>query len=135
MIHDPKDPNCKGCRDKTDTAHPLLQEIFWECIKPAFSDAHVSWGWRSQLEQDRFVREGKSKTPWPLSKHNVENDGKPCSLAIDLFQITPEGKGAWPYKWYLDIWKELLKHKYPLRWGGTFKKWRDANHYEIFFEL
>lgn len=60
-----------------DTAHPNLQRLFREVAKHV--DCTVLCGHRDKIGQDAAVAAGKSKTPWPTSKHN-----KVPSLAVDV---------------------------------------------------
>ena len=57
--------------------HPDLQKLMNEVIKQY--DIVVLCGFRGKDEQDKAFREGKSKLPFPKSKHNVTP-----SLAVDI---------------------------------------------------
>lgn len=59
------------------TIHPDLQRVLKEAIKHV--DFVVLEGHRDKIAQDAAVAAGKSKTPWPKSKHN----SKPA-LAVDI---------------------------------------------------
>jgi peptidoglycan L-alanyl-D-glutamate endopeptidase CwlK len=50
------------------TADRRLQSLAHEVIK--YMDHTILCGHRGKQEQDEAVRNGKSKTPWPTSKHN-----------------------------------------------------------------
>lgn len=65
-------------------AHPDLQRLFNEVIKHI--DCSIVCSIRSKKDQDKAVAEGKSKTPWPTSKHN-----KIPSLAVDVMPYYPGG--------------------------------------------
>jgi hypothetical protein len=60
-------------------------------------DFGILWGWRGEADQALMVRTKVSKTPWPLSKHNVvdANSHQPASLAIDF---APWIKGDIPWE-------------------------------------
>lgn len=53
------------------TCHDNLQRIFNEVIKKRDCQVLYEGGHRDKDIQDRLVREGKSKTPYPTSKHNA----------------------------------------------------------------
>jgi len=72
------------------TCHPLLIELFDEVILTV--DCTILCGHRARPEQDRAVAEGRSKTPWPHSRHNAEP-----SLAVDV--------APWPL-----VWPSLTRH-------------------------
>lgn len=58
------------------TCDDRLQKVFHEVIK--YWDCAILEGHRSKEDQDTDVASGRSKTPWPTSKHN----GMP-SKAVD----------------------------------------------------
>lgn len=59
------------------TLHPELQRLLDEAIQHV--DFAITCGHRGKAAQDKAVAEGKSKTPWPISKHNASP-----SLAVDV---------------------------------------------------
>lgn len=58
----------KGSLVKLNELDPKLQEVLNEAIKVI--DFTIICGHRNQIDQDKAVAEGKSKTKWPNSKHN-----------------------------------------------------------------
>lgn len=64
-------------RVRLKTLDPRLQALLKEAIKHV--DFAITCGHRGQAEQNKAVAEGKSKTPWPTSKHNSMP-----SLAVDV---------------------------------------------------
>lgn len=54
---------------RLNTCHPDLQRLFGEIIKTY--DCAIIEGHRDKATQDRYVKEGKSKLPWPKGKHNT----------------------------------------------------------------
>lgn len=97
------------------TCSPPLQEIAKEAIEVV--DFSVIWGHRVKVDQDKFVRDGFSDTPWPTSKHN--------SWPSRAFDIVP-----WPIDWedrerffYLaGVVLTIARNKeISLRWGGAWK--------------
>jgi peptidoglycan LD-endopeptidase CwlK len=133
---------CQLCEEKLKTVHADLAAIFREVIKRRFHDAHISEGWRGEFEQRRAFAEGKSKAPWPLSKHNkLDDQGNPCSLAIDLFELASNGLACWRWGYFKAIAEELDREDLPIRWGGDWngngikdKNDFDAPHFEIIEE-
>lgn len=67
----------KESTSKLSTCDPKLIKLFNEVIK--YYDCIVICGNRSKAEQDKAVKEGKSKTPFPKSKHNTSP-----SKAVDV---------------------------------------------------
>lgn len=68
---------------KLETCHPDLQRL----IKAVAEKVNftVLCGHRTREEQNEAVVTGKSKTPWPQSKHNSTP-----SLAVDVWPWFPE---------------------------------------------
>lgn len=60
-----------------NTVDKQLRDLFNEVVKTY--DCTVLCGFRNQEDQDKAVAQGRSKTPWPASKHNSYP-----SLAIDV---------------------------------------------------
>lgn len=116
-----------------ETCDPRLHQVF-EAVVAEF-DCTILEGHRDQLRQAQMVTEGKSKTPWPNSKHNT----KP-SLAADV--------AAYPIDWE-DRERQTMFAGYvlatakslgvTLRWGGDWDRdtevrdnsFDDLVHFEI----
>lgn len=130
MIHQSNGP-CAGCEKKLTQCDPFWTNWF-ASLKANWSNAHISWGFRGQADQDADYNAGSSKLKWPFSKHNfMLDDGTPNSLALDLFQINEEGKAVFDPKWYTLVFHWSLAQGYPVEWGGFFKTLKDMNHYQI----
>ena len=56
-------------REKLATCHRDLQAVMEAAIKGG-PDFTILCGHRTEEEQNRAVVEGKSKAPWPQSRHN-----------------------------------------------------------------
>lgn len=67
----------ESSKKKLNTCEPKLQRLCYEAIN--IMDFTVLCGHRGKEEQDKAVAEGKSKTPYPNSKHNSSP-----SKAVDL---------------------------------------------------
>lgn len=134
-VHDPNSgPECYGCNEKLKLVHPILRAWFWR-RKAKYPNLHISWGWRDQADQDQAFEEGKSNVRFPNSKHNATGpDGKPLSLALDLFQVDEDGNARWSKAFFSRLAAENKEMREPIRWGGTFKLRNgstDSCHFEL----
>jgi len=124
--HHTSDPVCPLCEQKLLAVHPELQNIFHAKIKPSFPDAHVSWGFRSEKEQEQSVLDGKSKLEFPDSAHN-----KTPAMAIDLFQIDHAGRAKWDPGFFSAVNQLLEKAAPSVFWGGKWRDLGDFDHFQI----
>jgi len=123
---------CPSCEDKLKQAHPQLANWFREDVKSKYPDAHISWSYRDRMNQNQAFAEGKSKLVFPLSAHNKSDDqGNPCALALDLFQLASNGMGCWPWAYFKQIAEEMKASRQDMKWGGDFKSLGDADHFEL----
>lgn len=88
---------------------------------------NVSCGHRTKAEQDAEVAAGRSRAPFPTSKHNSLP-----SKAIDCYPV--DGKQILWDK--MDLMGALFKQAskelgVPIRWGGDFKTLIDKPHIEL----
>lgn len=111
--------------DRLMTCDARLQELFLEVIK--HRDCAVLEGYRPQDAQDKAVAEGRSKTPWPNSRHNQSP-----SLAVDVM--------PYPIDWndknrLIEFAGFVLgvasQQGIRVRWGGHFKSFFDGPHWEL----
>ena len=124
-----------------DDLHPALQTIMQIAIENG-PDFALICGFRDRAEQTRLHAAGRSKLPWPRSKHNVQP-----ALAVDAV--------PWPLDWddaqrfctlagyILGVADTLCVARrtniYRLRWGGDWdrdfdqadERFRDLPHYEL----
>lgn len=125
---------CPLCADKIAQAHPKLQEI-WVIIKKEFPEAHISWAFRNEKDQNEFYVEHKTRCKWPLSKHNTMKDGLPYARAVDLFQLDCDGQAWFPPKFYFDIANFLAIHDHPIQWAGNWTQAKEhfceTDHYQL----
>jgi peptidoglycan L-alanyl-D-glutamate endopeptidase CwlK len=121
------------------TADERLSLLMQEAIRTSPVDFTVVCGHRSKEDQDRACAEGKSKAPFPTSKHNCFP-----SRAVDVCPFR-EGVGlVWGDK---ALFRQMAAHimvtakrlGLPIRWGGDFNRdgdkttndaW-DMPHFEI----
>lgn len=131
MLHHTHDPVCLLCEDKLFTADPRLASWF-RAVKARYTNVHVSWSWRGEADQEAFFKEGKTHAHFPHSAHNkMDASGKPCSLALDLFQIDEDGIARFSPLFYAKIADESEKTNEPILWGGTFKNIGDKDHFQL----
>lgn len=124
------DPRCPLCEEKLATAHPVMRD-WLRRVKDRHPSVHVSWAWRGEEDQNRFKAEGMSNASFGESKHNHMEDGKPCSLALDLFELTPAGAARWDGVFFAALNDENEAQRELLVWGGKFRKLGDACHFEM----
>lgn len=110
---------------KLATCDPRLQLLLREAIKHV--DFTILCGHRTKAEQDLAVAEKKSKTPFPLSKHNSFP-----SKAVDVAPWLPVVKIDWKdvaafarLAGYIQCIADQQGIK--IRWGGDWNgNWRTA---------
>ncbi len=120
--------------ERLRTCHADLRRVLAKAIEDG-PDFTVLCGHRDREAQDRAVAEGKSKAPWPKSRHNTSP-----SVAVDI--------APWPIDW--DDWNRFrvlagyvlgvaAAMDIKLRWGGdwdrdyaeTDERFRDLPHFEL----
>ncbi len=111
--------------ERLRTCDPRLQALFLEVIK--HRDCTILEGHRPKERQDRAVAEGRSKTPWPRSKHNSSP-----AQAVDVM--------PWPLDWsdknrlieFAGFVQGVASQmSVSVRWGGHFKTFFDGPHWEL----
>ncbi len=121
-------------------AEPLRELVY---LVAKDTPVMVVCGHRTQADQDAAVRAGKSKTPWPRSKHNANP-----SRAVDLAPLK-NGAIDWNDKpAFRNIANRMLFHAkargIDIRWGGDWdrdgktrsegdsdERFVDLPHYEL----
>jgi hypothetical protein len=130
MLHHTAGVECEACDEKLLQAHPFMRSWFKNKVKAKYVNCHISWSWRGKSDQNKFYADGKTKAMWPNSPHNQVVDEKPCSYALDLFQIDEDGIARFSQLFYARINAENETARLPVRWGGKFKSIGDADHFE-----
>ena len=130
MHHNVDDPVCWSCENKAQQAHPYLIGWFHD-IKKKYPTIHIAWSYRGVEDQEKAFDEGKSRVHYPNSAHNYVIDGKPCSLALDLFLIDLDGCARFPSPFYKKLADENLAERLPIKWGGNFTTIADHDHFEV----
>lgn len=128
MSHHTDDFECPLCEEKIASAHPYMQDWFRR-LKKKYPTVHCSCAWRDEAAQEKAFSDGKTKAHWPDSKHNFMLDGKPCSLALDIFEIV-NGKERWSWSFYREVNQENTLDNEEILWGGMFKSIIDGPHWE-----
>lgn len=111
-------------RAKLLTCDPKLQAIASRALELSPVDIAIVYGWRSKEEQNKLVKEGKSKTPWPTSKHNTLNAEGPCSRALDFAPIA-RGQYQWGDTHMFAVvagcmFAAARERGVTIRWGGDW---------------
>jgi hypothetical protein len=130
MHHNVDDPVCWSCENKAQQAHPYLIGWFHD-IKKKYPTIHIAWSYRGVEDQERLFLEKETLAHYPNSKHNYAINGKPCSLALDLFLIDADGVGRFPWPFYKKLADENLAERLPIEWGGNFVDIKDGDHFEV----
>ena len=126
---------CPGCVDRLTDADGALAGWFHSRrnAQPAIElPMHVSWAFRDEQSQNEAVANHESKLPWPDSKHNVMINGKPCSQALDIFQINEDNQAIFDPIFCTKLYYSSVRDLFRLRWGGEFKSLGDFGHFELF---
>lgn len=125
MAKHKNDGNCEKCHEflNEDGCYPTLRS--WFTIMQAKNpEVHIFKAGVGEEQQERFFDEGKSKARWKESPHNYSP-----VMALDLFQLTEEGKASFGPAWYENV---LLPEKpQNIVWGGHFKSFKDSVHFEV----
>lgn len=125
-------PACPLCEEKLKTAHPTIREWFLG-KKAKYRNLHVSCAYRGAEEQEKAFKEHATTLHYPESKHNHTEGGKPCSLAVDVFQIDEDGRARFSSLFCAKLNAENQAEGLKIRWGGTFhlKHGNDGCHFEV----
>lgn len=120
----------KASAAKLATCHPDLQRLFNEIIKTR--DCTIICGARTLEDQQKAYAGGFSKIDGikKKSKHQVSKE-QPLSFAVDVLPYPidwNDRKGHDNFALAVKVTAEHLKIK--VRWGGDFKGFRDAPHWE-----
>ena len=110
------------------TCHPDLQRLFREVIK--HYDCIVLEGHRGKEDQERYVREGKSKVHWPNGNHNATP-----SNAADVAPYPVNWRDRERFYYFGGFVKGVAAELgIDIRWGGDWDS-DDDLHDQTFFDL
>lgn len=129
LHHTNEEELCPMCEEKLKGACPTMVAWFrW--LRSSRRDAHVSWAWRDQEEQDRFYNQHLSNCKWPDSRHNAVDDrGNPSSEALDLFRLV-NGKAEFHVDWYEEISNESKAAGLVIEWAGDWEHFKEYDHFQ-----
>ena len=129
----------KRSEEALQTVHPQLAEICDRALEITPFDLIVTCGRRSKEDQEKAVREGRSKVHWPHGKHNVENPGD-LARAVDIHPYPIDWNDLHRYAYLAGVMRAVAhENGIDLRWGGNFdrdseiyeQRFLDAPHFEI----
>ena len=115
------------------TAHQDLQRLFNEVIK--HYDCTIIVGSRDEIAQNRAYNAGKSRVPYPKSKHN-----QAPSLAVDVAPYPIKWSNLRRFDHFGGFVEGLAKVMgVDIRWGGDWdkdhdfddQKFNDLVHFEV----
>jgi len=123
----------KRSTKELDTVHIVLQRLLKRVILR--TDFTVICGHRGQEAQTKAYESGASKLQFPHSKHNISP-----SLAVDCVPYPVDWQDINRFKELASVVKEEFaampeaeKLRYELVWGGDWKTFVDAPHFELRF--
>lgn len=124
-------------KDRLNTCHPLLQELFREVVKK--DDCAIIEGQRPRRRQNQLFNDGKSKVKWPDGKHNSMP-----SEAVDAGPWLKKKGIPWNDHKQFYFFAGKVKAKaaslgIQIRWGGdwdgdgdvTDQNFNDLPHWEL----
>jgi hypothetical protein len=123
---------CPGCEDRLTDGHSYMVRWFNQ-MKANNPKMHASWVFRDEAAQHQAVIDGKSKLDWPKSMHNNTKDGKPYSLAIDIFQQV-NGRAVFDPMFCARVNAATQKAGFSIRWGAAIKSLGDYDHFEMIID-
>jgi peptidoglycan L-alanyl-D-glutamate endopeptidase CwlK len=117
-------PTCPTCEEKLSKVHPDLRR--WvKVLRDTHPDAHVSCGYRGQVEQEQAYKDHVSNAHFGHSAHNVVP-----AMAVDLFRITQAQGASFDRNWYEAVVAPIARAS-GLVWGGDWKSIKDMPHVEL----
>ena len=112
--------------ERLGTCDQRLQHLMLAALALSPFDFTIICGHRDQAAQDAACAAGKSKTPWPTSKHNHTP-----SLAVDIAPFPIDWNDTARFRKLADHVLATAKQMgIRVRWGGTFK-FADLDHFEL----
>ena len=111
--------------ERLQTVHPDLQRVFLEAIENSPYDFSITEGIRTLERQKQLYAEGKSQT---MNSRHLKG------YAVDI-AVFVDSKVTWDLKYY-KVLSEHIKavaklNDVPIVWGGDWKSFVDAVHFEL----
>ncbi len=97
-----------------DTVEPRLRSVYEKAIQ--YFDIVILEGRRDRATQDRYYAEGRSKTPWPKSRHNAEPPALSKAVDAGLYPI------EWPDESFIPGLPPEIRQKV-LAYGRAMQRW------------
>lgn len=118
-------------KEQLATCDKRLQKLFNFVIQ--HWDCSVLQGFRNEDDQNAAFKSGYSHLKWPLSKHNIETDGYPCSLAVDVvpYPIHWDDKDRF-YCFAGFVMGVAAAMDIPLTWGGDWNGDRNLKNQKLY---
>ena len=124
--------------DALATVDPRLADVCHGALGAVPFDLTVTCGRRSRKDQEKAVREGRSKVHWPKGNHNTRSDDE-LARAVDIHPYPIDWKDTRRY--YIlagAMFAVAAEQGVPLRWGGdwdgdgslTDQTFNDLPHFE-----
>lgn len=115
----------RSSEERLASCHPDLQRVARAAIK--LVDFSVLCGFRGKELQDEAYKDGRSKEPWPNSRHN-----KQPSDAMDLapYPIDWANREAFAYLAGIVI-ATAAAMGIEMEWGGHFETIVDMPHFQL----
>jgi len=108
---------------KLQSCHPDLQELFYAVIEEY--DCSVLEGHRSPERQQQLFDEGMTKT---LNSNHLHDP----SRAVDVMPYPINWDDALEHhKFATKVYQKAIQLGIKVRWGGNFKSFFDAPHWEL----
>ncbi|TET41431.1 MAG: M15 family peptidase [Dehalococcoidia bacterium] len=101
------------------TCDERLQRICMELIRQY--DVKIIQGFRGQMDQEKAVKEGKSKKHWPMSKHNQHP-----SIAVDVVPFPIDWEDRERFFYMAGLFMAIANFMgIGIRWGGDWDRDKD----------
>ena len=110
-------------KERLDTCHPDLIRLFNAVLKD--KDCTILEGHRSRLRQEKLLVEGKTQT---LRSNHLHSP----SLAVDVMPYPIDWDDRLgQHEFATMVYDKAIELGIKVRWGGRFKNFYDAPHWEI----
>ncbi len=123
----------KTSLERLSTCHPDLVRLFQEVIR--IQDCTILCGHRTEAAQNAALQGGRSKTPWPRSKHNTVP-----SLAVDAAPFPVDWSSRRRFDHFAGVVRGVAAQLgIRVRWGGDWngnfdpddQTFHDLPHFEL----